>query len=568
MGYPALANMCLTRLQTFLLALVVFLIYGNEAKTINLDLKINTYPPLLTIPLTGWPGIKSAKFEVSGLHPYVVAAAFPWELNSETAKKKKIKMTDQSAWIPSVTEEQVNQTYLHYQDFLIFPHQTVEASFVHNPAYDSFAIGLSRQSEIWDFFPMGATLCTHTHTLYLDPHRMTSCLGEHIATLSCSSSGPLLCEIDNTISLHVNGVREDPSLYNVSIAPFDNRILMGSGMKVDHLCDNFVADYFFDNSSVILGPFKTGKNFRIAGKNIVPKLSTDARIPRNVLYCDRSYLLDNEIIIGALQSGYSFYYSPITNTMELYETRPNTMKNTWEDVIILNLCILCLVHFFADHNKVITDKTTLYPEFLGVLVAGTGLGLQNTDSGVYHRVEDIKGGQMAAYALTGSIVIQLCVHMSCIGLLFAKRKNKDTSGLEKKLEIKCETLRRLTTECSLLGSIFLQVLSGSRTMFDSYVGFVAGILLVYNGTYRAFETIVGSVTKYNKDGILVVNHPLIQLLSLTAVAISSWAFYVIGACPSVDPVSGLSKHVTEVASLALTVTFTLAGAALAHQYKI
>jgi len=564
-GAPALANMAKLCRAFFLLS-TLSQIYDAAAKSVNLDLKINTFPPVLTVPLTGWPGIKSAKFEVSGLHPYVVAAAFPWELNSETARDKEIKLTDQSAWVPSVSEDQVNQNYMHYRDFLIFPHQTVEAAFVHNPSYDSFAIGLSRDSSVWSHFPDGATLCTHTHTLYLEPHRMTSCLGEHIATLPCDATGPLKCKLDTDAPLRVNGVLVNPQHVSVALAPFDNRILMGLGSKTEKLCEAFVADYFYSNSSLSLGPFSSGRTLRLSGKNIVPPLSTDARIPRNVLYCDREYLSDNEIVVGALQSGYSFYYSPRTNTLELYTTRPNTMKNTWEDVIILNLCILCLVHFFADGKKDITKPSTLYPEAFGILAASTGLALQNCDSGVFERVKDIDGGRTAAYALAGSVVVQLCVHASCIGLLFAKRKNSQDSGLDPKLEVKCQTLRRLTAECSLLGSIFLQVLSGSRTMFDSYVGFVTGLVLVYNGTYRACETIVGSVAQYTKERNLIKNHLMVRLIALVAVAVSAWTFYVIGACPSVDPVSGLSNHIVEVGSLVLTVTFTLGGAGLAHQY--
>ena len=44
-------------------------------------------------------------------------------------------------------------------------------------------------------------------------------------------------------------------------------------------------------------------------------------------------------------------------------------------------------------------------------------------------------------------------------------------------------------ECSLLGSVLLQVLSGSMNMFDSYMSFLVGAALVYNTSYRSLELV-------------------------------------------------------------------------------
>ena len=55
-------------------------------------------------------------------------------------------------------------------------------------------------------------------------------------------------------------------------------------------------------------------------------------------------------------------------------------------------------------------------------------------------------------------------------------------------------------------------------------------------------------------------------MSMGTLAVSAWAFYAVGAVPSIDPVSGLSEHITEVSSLALTLAFTLGGIGLANQY--
>ena len=518
------------------------------------------------MPLSGWPGVKNVKFTVSGAHPYVVAAAFPWELNSETARERRVVEVDQSGWIPEITESNKNQAYLTYSDFLVAPHQTVKATFVHNPAFDSFAIGLSRESGLWDAFPDGGTFCEHTQTLYLEPSKMNSCLGNHVATLSCNPTGPLYCQVDSTVPVSVNGktVKENYR-QNVVVAPFDFRILLGTDDKTQEACDILQSDYFYGNSSLVVGPFGSGLSLQRKGKDIVPPLQSDARLPRYVLYCATDYIDEKAIVVGALQSGLSFYYSPSSNTVELYTTRENTMKNTWEDVIILNLCILCLMHFFADAEKDVTEPWTVVPELLGVAVTLAGIVLQNSDNGVYKRVSDVTGGDAATYALTASIFLQVSAHLACIGLLYARRDAKG-AGIPKELEQKCETIRRLTTECSLLGSIFLQVLSGSQTMFDSYVGFMAGVVLVYNGTYRTFETVVGSNKVWKKNRTFQKNHPLISFMSMGTLAVSAWAFYAVGAVPSIDPVSGLSEHITEVSSLALTLAFTLGGIGLANQY--
>lgn len=521
------------------------------------------------MPVSGYPGVKSVAYTVSGAHPYVVSAAFPWELNSETARDKEVKETRQVGWIPNAGTDNLDASYFHYTDFLILPHQTVQARFVHNPSYDEFAIGLSREAGIWNTFPQGGTFCEHTHTLYLHPSKKLSCLGKHIVTLACASEGPLRCALDPTVPVHINGRRLNPNVYSVSLAPFDYRIEMGAGTTVARPCDMFVEDYFYGNSSLRVGPFAaSSQSIERIGKEIVPPLKSEARLPRNVLYCEQAHMDADSIAVGLLQSGVSFYYRPETNTVEIYTTRPNTMKNTWEDVIVLNLCLLCLMHFFADRAKDVTATWTLAPEIFGIGSAFVGIMLQNSDSGVYQRVADIDGGENAVYALTASVLVQLAGHLSCLGLLFARRgKDAKKSGLPRSLEDKCQTLRRLTAECALLGSIFLQVLSGSQTMFDSYVGFMAGFVLVYNGTYRTFETVVGSEEVWKARNQHTPNHPAISLAAMCTLAVSAWTFYVVGAAPSIDPVSGLSEHITEVSSLVLTVAFSFGGVGLAYQYQ-
>ncbi len=244
--------------------------------------------------------------------------------------------------------------------------------------------------------------------------------------------------------------------------------------------------------------------------------------------------------------------------------------------IVLNVCIFCLMHFFADQKKHIYDRYTIGPEFLGIFATLAGLALQNSDDGVYYRVNDYPDGQAAIQSLSLLVVLLVCGHLSCLGLLFARNpvtkktapeeKPKKESGLDLSLRIKCETFRRMTTETSILSSIFLQVTSGSMTMWDSYVTFLVGLIMVYNASYRSAEVCIGSLLHYHSSGALEQNSIIIQLFSLASLGITSWVFYTVSALPATDPISGLSEHAVEVASLAVTVSISFGLIGLATNY--
>tara|TARA_A100001015_G_scaffold21786_1_gene24735 strand:- start:866 stop:1834 length:969 start_codon:yes stop_codon:yes gene_type:complete len=316
-----------------ILLILFAVIYGTRAKTVTLDLNARSHPVTLSIPKSGWPGVSNVPYALSGKHSKVVMAAWPWDLYSETAKNKEVQELDQSGWIPGIDEASRIAQYMVYNDYLIVPHKTVEGSFAHSPSYDKFAIGLNRKSPLWESFPRGATFCEHTQTLYLEPHKLTSCLGKHIATMECSTTGPLLCKLSGgaSVDLTINGKHIRKNQYNIEVAPFDYQIEMG--VSLWPACLEILNTYYYNSASVTLGPFPSGQTMGLSGRDIVPAdLRGESRLTRNFLYCNETYLDDTAVSVGILRTGTSFYYSPQSNTLEIYTTRKNTMKNTWEDV--------------------------------------------------------------------------------------------------------------------------------------------------------------------------------------------------------------------------------------------
>ena len=49
------------------------------------SLRSKTFPPMMTLPYTGYPGLPGLSCEISGIHSRNIAPAIPDDLNSETA---------------------------------------------------------------------------------------------------------------------------------------------------------------------------------------------------------------------------------------------------------------------------------------------------------------------------------------------------------------------------------------------------------------------------------------------------------------------------------------------------
>ena len=95
---------------------------------------------------------------------------------------------------------------------------------------------------------------------------------------------------------------------------------------------------------------------------------------------------------------------------------------------------------------------------------------------------------------------------------------------------------------------------------------MVGLIMVYNASYRCAEVCIGSLVHYHASGLLYGNSVVIRLFAFASLGITSWVFYTVAALPATDPISGLSEHAVEVASLAVTVAISFGLIGLATNY--
>lgn len=103
---------------------------------------------------------------------------------------------------------------------------------------------------------------------------------------------------------------------------------------------------------------------------------------------------------------------------------------------------------------------TIWPELLGTAAAVTGAYFQHGAMGAYFRVADFDHGPAVIVALTWFVVANVCAHLACLVVMYEKEPQSD-------IYQRARTLRASTYEFSILGSVFLQVASGSLTMVCS-----------------------------------------------------------------------------------------------------
>lgn len=111
------------------------LIYSARAKSTNTNFRTHEYPTEITVSLVGWPGLRDRSVEVTGQHHRMVVPAYPWEINSETARDIVVEEVDYSGWEPGAYfgDPDANGTVLTtrqeftYKDFVLFPHKTILA---------------------------------------------------------------------------------------------------------------------------------------------------------------------------------------------------------------------------------------------------------------------------------------------------------------------------------------------------------------------------------------------------------------------------------------------------------
>ena len=155
----------------------------------------------------------------------------------------------------------------------------------------------------------------------------------------------------------------------------------------------------------------------------------------------------------------SFVYRPEENAVHLYESQKVTISNDWRSVLVINLCLFCLAHWLADTSKYAENAWTVVPEILGLLAAAAGIYLQKVTNSVFHRCADIKNGPLAAELVTWVVLLDISANAACLLLL----RSQETP-LENPLKAKVNTVRKLSYECALLGSVYLQVVSSTDNM--------------------------------------------------------------------------------------------------------
>ena len=174
-------------------------LYGVHAKVVLLDVKSGETPVQVRIDLLGYEGVANQMYELTGQHKYVTVAALPDSLNSETARDLQVKDIDEitiTSWLGGVSNG-TSQAY-HYKDHVVFTHTSYMSEVLHHPSEETFTIGLSAESPIWDEYPDGVTYCYHTDSLHFVPHPLKSCLLDHVVTLECAKEGPLRCHLPNS----------------------------------------------------------------------------------------------------------------------------------------------------------------------------------------------------------------------------------------------------------------------------------------------------------------------------------------------------------------------------------
>lgn len=525
-------------------------IYGAGASVVSLSLKGDKYPPQIHVPHVAWPGVSGLSFVVSGQHSHVLSAVMPKKIGSESAKGLQVAAVNRSGLVgidPSGVFASVQDAAIAvyvWEDWVIFPHNSFRLPFAYSPSLEEFHFGLGADSRVWQKFPHGATFCSHAQTLNFKPARMKSCLGNRIASLACSASGPLRCGMGELV-VRIGG--EDFVDRAAVLSPFDQRIEFSSNATDAELCERFRGQFYYDRSLLSVRTTGGVKVLSKDGKDVIAPARTtdDARLVEDSILCgvEESYLAAGVVNIGLMGSGLSFVYSPESARLEIWETKSNSMRNSWYDVIVINLCIVLLVHWFFDEKRDVREKWTYVPEGLGFLTAVAGVWFQGYDDGAYYRVEDIDGAQTAVVVLFWVFSVFATAHASSFIILV------ELQDLDVKRKSAIGNVRKFSYEAMLILSIFSQTLSGSMDVLDSYVAFLVGFSLVYNTSYRFSEMWFGKPGR---------NHWSVIAISLASLVAAAYIFYVTTALPAMDPVASLSRFSHEASVLSTLSAFLFA----------
>lgn len=433
--------------------------YTPDMGATTVTIRSRVFPPRMILPHVGHPGVPNLNCEASGFHAYNFMPAPPDDLNSETASSVTYGMVELKGWLPR--GDGSSSVAYAWDDWMVTRHTSTLWPFLYHPQYETARCGLGTASRLWQTFPDGATFCKASDTLHLRPHQRKSCLGDYIGTLACFP-GEMMCELPESAAVFVNGFA---AAGKILIAPFDSDVRAPPG-STD--CDALFDGYYEGTSSIELRFPETGQSIIKSKGTLVPESLLGSHHVDAVVLCNltNTTVPENATSIGLLPADVSFQYDAKDHTLKLYKSTSLSLSNDWASVVIINVCLLCLAHWLADQNKNPEEPWTVVPEIGGLVAAGAGLYMQKIVTSVYDRCVDVPNGPLAAELVTWVVVVELAASTACLVLLRsqADRQGNPVPIQDAILKGKISTVRKLSHECALLGSVFLQVASSSDDM--------------------------------------------------------------------------------------------------------
>ena len=425
--------------------------YNPDAAMSSFSLISKSFPPKMTIPHVGYPGVKNYPCQVSGLHANNMAPTTPNDLNSETANLIGYKAVPSAGWLPRIADTSVG--VYDWADWVVFSHKTTLWPFYYSSFYETAKCGLGPGAALWDGHPDGGTYCKASEDFYLLPSKKEACLGDFIGTLACNATSGW-CSLQGQ-TVKINGAEVVGAFY---LAPFDSEVRAGT--ETDS-CEDLFSQFYYDTSSVSISFPGTGKTIKRAGKSLVPETLLGSSHLDSVILCNLSAadVPPGALVIGLLPMDVSFVYRPGENSVHLYTSQKVTISNDWRSVLVINLCLFCLAHWLADTDKYAESLYTIVPEIVGLFAAAAGIYLQKITNSVFRRCADLEHGSLAAELVTWVVLLDISANVACLILLRSQEE-----PLANPLKAKVNTVRKLSYECALLGSVYLQVVSSTDNM--------------------------------------------------------------------------------------------------------
>lgn len=419
-----------------------------------------TSPATARIPNLGWPGRSNFVCEISGAHEFLVYPAVPYDMGSETASPFLLANIALRNIVPEYVQSMASDQYTSYvfADHMTFPHRTVQMRALFSPTFDGKCrLGLSADSRVWREFD-GVTYCSVQDALVFKPARVNACLGSKLGDVTCPSTGPLWCGAGSS-RVSVKGAAHPGTA--VLLAPIGHRIWGGPNTPA---CAEIKTNFF--GGGVRLDVSVGSVDLVFSGHDIVGEDELGARLLHRDVVCDHDSVPPNTLVIGLLGTGYSWTYSRLGSTLSIHEEASTTMLNTWLDVIITNVCLLCYMHFLSDRRKDTNHLLTVVPELIGTVAAALGVYRQLGREGARERVSDIPNATLSCDILLAGVVLALSAHVAA--LIVEYEITPHSLGAWRKW-VRVRAVRNFAYEYSLLGSVYLQVVPGLADTYQAYM---------------------------------------------------------------------------------------------------